>query len=180
MCCHFLLQGIILTQGLNTHLLHWRWILYHWATWEALLMQYLFNARIEVSLTELFLYTQLMVVILLKEYNLGKRFKKMKSRKWFCRYWPSLEGLMLELQDKNLWDLSYTKTSSFHLEFIGSLLGFSTFFLMRLIASCWRWTWEWTGAFDLITLKFSIVLGKRTYFAQQFYLSIVEINWCQK
>ena len=49
---------------------------YHWATWEALLMQYLFNARIEVPLTELFLYMQLMVVILLKEYTLGNRLKK--------------------------------------------------------------------------------------------------------
>ena len=33
--CHFLLQGIFLTQGSNLHLLHCRWILYHWATWEA-------------------------------------------------------------------------------------------------------------------------------------------------
>ena len=30
--CHFLLQGIFLTQGLNTHLLHCRQIPYHWAT----------------------------------------------------------------------------------------------------------------------------------------------------
>ena len=27
--CHFLLQGIFLTQGLNPHLLHWQVILYH-------------------------------------------------------------------------------------------------------------------------------------------------------
>ena len=36
--CHFLLQGIFATQGLNLCLLHLllgRWILYHWATWEA-------------------------------------------------------------------------------------------------------------------------------------------------
>ena len=37
--CHFLLQGIFPTQGLNPHLLWlWqigRWILYHRATWEA-------------------------------------------------------------------------------------------------------------------------------------------------
>ena len=32
--CHFLLQGIFLTQGLKPDLLHWRWILYHWATGE--------------------------------------------------------------------------------------------------------------------------------------------------
>ena len=34
--CDFLLQGTRLTQGSNTHLfhfLHWRQILYHWATW---------------------------------------------------------------------------------------------------------------------------------------------------
>ena len=33
--CHFLLQRIFLTQESNPHLLyflHWRWILYHWAT----------------------------------------------------------------------------------------------------------------------------------------------------
>ena len=29
-CCT-LLQGILLTQGSNSHLLHFRWILYHWA-----------------------------------------------------------------------------------------------------------------------------------------------------
>ena len=33
--CHFLLQKIFLTQGLNLHLLHCRWILYHWASREA-------------------------------------------------------------------------------------------------------------------------------------------------
>ena len=32
--CHFLLQGIILTQGSNPCLLHHRWNLYNWATWE--------------------------------------------------------------------------------------------------------------------------------------------------
>ena len=32
--CHFLFQGLFLTQGLNPCLLHWQWILYHWATWE--------------------------------------------------------------------------------------------------------------------------------------------------
>ena len=30
-----LLQGIFPTQGLNPSLLHGRWILYHWDTWEA-------------------------------------------------------------------------------------------------------------------------------------------------
>ena len=34
--CHSLLQEIFLTQGSNPCLLHCRWILYHWATWEAL------------------------------------------------------------------------------------------------------------------------------------------------
>ena len=33
--CHFLLQGIFLTQGSNPRLLHWQ-ILYHCTTWEAL------------------------------------------------------------------------------------------------------------------------------------------------
>ena len=33
--CHFLLQGIFPTQGWNPGLLHCRWILYHWGTWEA-------------------------------------------------------------------------------------------------------------------------------------------------
>ena len=36
--CHFLFQGIFLTQGWRLHsgLLHCRWILYHYATWKAL------------------------------------------------------------------------------------------------------------------------------------------------
>ena len=33
--CHFLLKGIFLSQGSNPHLLHSRWVLYHWATREA-------------------------------------------------------------------------------------------------------------------------------------------------
>ena len=33
--CHFLLQGIFPNQRSNQHLLHWRWILYHWAAAEA-------------------------------------------------------------------------------------------------------------------------------------------------
>ena len=33
--CHALLQRIFPTQGLNLCLLHWRWIIYHWATSEA-------------------------------------------------------------------------------------------------------------------------------------------------
>ena len=40
---HFLLLGIFLTQGSNLHLpslLHYRWILYHWATWEAPFLLY--------------------------------------------------------------------------------------------------------------------------------------------
>ena len=36
MGCHFLLQGIFLTQRSNLGLLHCRQILYHWAIWEAL------------------------------------------------------------------------------------------------------------------------------------------------
>ena len=33
--CHAVLQGIVPTQGLNPSLLHFRWILCHWATREA-------------------------------------------------------------------------------------------------------------------------------------------------
>ena len=36
--CHALLQGIFPTQGLNSHLLHCRQILYCWATREALIL----------------------------------------------------------------------------------------------------------------------------------------------
>ena len=32
--CHALLLWIFLTQGLNLHLLHCKWIIYHWATGE--------------------------------------------------------------------------------------------------------------------------------------------------
>ena len=42
MGCHFILQGIFLTQGSNWHLLLGRWILYHWATRETHL--FLFRA----------------------------------------------------------------------------------------------------------------------------------------
>ena len=36
MGCYFLLQGIFPTEGSNLHVLHGRWILYHWASREAL------------------------------------------------------------------------------------------------------------------------------------------------
>ena len=35
-CRHFLFQGNFPTQGLNLHLLHCRWTIYHWAPREAL------------------------------------------------------------------------------------------------------------------------------------------------
>ena len=38
--CHFLLQGIFPTQGLNSHLLHCRRILYHWATRKAQILKH--------------------------------------------------------------------------------------------------------------------------------------------
>ena len=40
MGCHFLLQWIFLTQGLNPRLLLGRDILYHWATWEAVSLEW--------------------------------------------------------------------------------------------------------------------------------------------
>ena len=43
--CHFLLQRIFQTQASNPHLLLGRWILYHWATWEAILSLELHNIR---------------------------------------------------------------------------------------------------------------------------------------
>ena len=33
--CHFLFQGIFLTQGSNPHFLQWQVVLYHWPTMEA-------------------------------------------------------------------------------------------------------------------------------------------------
>ena len=36
MGCHVFLQGIFLIEGSNLHLLHCRWILYHWVTREEL------------------------------------------------------------------------------------------------------------------------------------------------
>ena len=45
--CHFLLQGIFPTQGSNSNFLLGRWILCHWATWEASLKEhYLFTISI--------------------------------------------------------------------------------------------------------------------------------------
>ena len=45
---HFLLQGILPMQGSNLHLLHWQWILYHGATWEALFSSLAFNTDIKM------------------------------------------------------------------------------------------------------------------------------------
>ena len=57
MGCHFLLQGIFLTQGSDPYilcLLHHRWILYHWAIWEAETVMYwtitvLYQGRMEIK-----------------------------------------------------------------------------------------------------------------------------------
>ena len=50
--CHFLLQGIFPTQGLNPCLLCTaRWILYHWVTWEAhLTIRSIYKSRIGIIL----------------------------------------------------------------------------------------------------------------------------------
>ena len=42
-CCHFLLQGIFLTQGSNLGLLHCRQILYLWATREVQIIKFTIN-----------------------------------------------------------------------------------------------------------------------------------------
>ena len=46
--CHSLLQGISLIKGSNLGLLLGRWILYHWATWEALYM----NMKVKVLVAQ--------------------------------------------------------------------------------------------------------------------------------
>ena len=43
--CHFLLQGIFLTQGLNLSLLHCRQILYHRVTWETPILHLILAKR---------------------------------------------------------------------------------------------------------------------------------------
>ena len=54
--CHFLLQGIFLTQGLNSclqHLPHCRWILYCWATREVRWLKrtlYAYMCRLYISI----------------------------------------------------------------------------------------------------------------------------------
>ena len=43
--CHFLLQGLFLTQGSNSHFVHCRQTLYHCVTGEALLPSYVHHSR---------------------------------------------------------------------------------------------------------------------------------------
>ena len=53
--CHFLHQGVFLIKGLNPCPLHWRWIVYHWATREVpyphcmCMLHILFCAKIKLS-----------------------------------------------------------------------------------------------------------------------------------
>ena len=50
--CHFLLEEIFPTQGWNPCLLcllHWRQILNHWVTWEALLILYISRRKIDLG-----------------------------------------------------------------------------------------------------------------------------------
>ena len=56
----FLLQGIFLIQGLNPSLLHCRWILYHWATMEALLEHRMFS----LITPGLILYLLIIIIII--------------------------------------------------------------------------------------------------------------------
>ena len=59
--CHLLLQGILLTQGSNLcflKFLHYRRILYHWATGEAQFHMYIFNIYFYV-----FIWLHLVLVI---------------------------------------------------------------------------------------------------------------------
>ena len=47
--CHFLLQGIFLTQGSNLHLWHWQADSWSWATWEAHLTLVYIKKKIKPS-----------------------------------------------------------------------------------------------------------------------------------
>ena len=47
--CHFLLQGIFLTQGSNLHLWHWQADSWSWATWEAHLTLVYIKKKIKSS-----------------------------------------------------------------------------------------------------------------------------------
>ena len=63
--CHFLLQGIFPTQGLNLYLLLCRQILYYWATMEAHDSVYIYMYKIHIKY-ESFLSFPLQVIV---EYN---------------------------------------------------------------------------------------------------------------
>ena len=59
MGCYFLLQGIFLTQKSNLHLLHCRWILYHWVTGEAPYQSYSLLRPISIILSFLWSLSRL-------------------------------------------------------------------------------------------------------------------------
>ena len=71
--CHFLLQGIFPTQGLNLHLLHCRWILYCWATQEALIIVLFEKKFLKWSLSLL----DLRVFWSIKKVSISKKVEKL-------------------------------------------------------------------------------------------------------
>ena len=77
--CHFLLQGIFLTQELNQCLLLGRWVLYPWATWEA----------------QLYMYMYIYIILKLwnyRKHNLNALQSRLEKKGYFtytiCLAWP--------------------------------------------------------------------------------------------
>ena len=81
--CHFLLQGIFLTQGLNQCLLFGRWVLYPWATWDI----YVYIC--------IYIYIYIYIILKLwnyRKYNLNVLQSRLGKKGYFtytiCLAWP--------------------------------------------------------------------------------------------
>ena len=90
MGCHFLLQGIFLSQGSNWHLLHCRQILYHWATREA---QYTRNKTLKPN------WRKNCNTQTGKMYRLDPKVHKETFWGWTCPACPGAESLALGFLD---------------------------------------------------------------------------------
>ena len=138
MGCHFLLQGIFLTQGLNPRLLLDRWILYHWATWES------------PHLTVVCVKNSVLRAGVLFFISLGSAtyIKKAEFTREMRLLIPILYFVKIKKEGNaytyyNLWPMLHASAVHWSLVFLSSSIqwhqsGSRKFALVRVFIHCWR------------------------------------------
>ena len=164
MRCHFLLQGIFLTQGSNLHLLcliHCRWILYYWAI------------RGNPKGLVYFISKQ-------KQCKMFKRVRLIKPIAWRRKWQPTLVFLpgeshvqrsLVGYSPRGCKESDTTERFNFHFSFFHSLVGFVKlvhFVILVELSTLLRYNFQLTKSWFFSNIKchllnaiFSALINKK-------------------